>query len=101
MATGQSVGSSIASGRAHVILDVTNIDEFKEGEVLITDMTDPDWAPIMKKARAIVTNRGGRTCHAAIISRELGVPCVVGCQFATERIPNGDIVTVDCSGKFE
>ena len=98
LSTGQSVGSSIASGIAHVINDVTNIDEFKAGEVLVTDMTDPDWAPIMKKAKAIVTNRGGRTCHAAIISRELGVPCVVGCQYATEQIPTGDVVTVDCSG---
>ena len=97
LARGQSVGSKIATGVAHVINDVTNIHDFKAGEVLVTEMTDPDWAPIMKKASAIVTNRGGRTCHAAIISRELGAPCIVGCQTATETIKTGQTVTVDCS----
>eukprot|EP00055_Hartaetosiga_balthica_P006182 m.19082 g.19082 ORF g.19082 m.19082 type:complete len:819 (-) comp5064_c0_seq1:411-2867(-) len=97
LARGQSVGSRIGTGLAHVIRDITYIHDFKEGDVLVTEMTDPDWAPIMKKAAAIVTNRGGRTCHAAIISRELGVPCVVGCQYATESIPDGSMITVDCS----
>ena len=97
LARGQSVGDRIATGVAHVINDIANIDDFEAGEVLVTEMTDPDWAPIMKKASAIVTNRGGRTCHAAIISRELGLPCVVGCQTATETIKTGQTVTVDCS----
>ncbi len=69
----------------------------QEGEILVTSMTDPDWAPIMKKAAGIITNRGGRTCHAAIISRELGVPCIVGCGNATEAITSGAKITVDCS----
>ncbi len=94
---GKSVGSKIGKGTARVIKNVHNIHDFKEGEVLITDMTDPDWEPIMKIASAIVTNRGGRTCHAAIISRELGIPCVVGTNDATTRIKNGEPVTVDCS----
>lgn len=94
---GKSVGSLIGEGKAHVIKDVHNITDFKKGEVLVTDMTDPDWEPIMKIASAIVTNRGGRTCHAAIISRELGIPCVVGTNEATEKIQTGQDVTVDCS----
>jgi pyruvate,water dikinase len=97
LASGQSIGSKIATGVAHVIHDVSNIHDFVAGEVLVTEMTDPDWAPIMKRASAIVTNRGGRTCHAAIISRELGAPCVVGCHTATETITTGQTVTVDCS----
>jgi pyruvate,water dikinase len=97
LARGHSVGSKMAHGKARVIHDVQHIHEFQAGEILITEMTDPDWAPIMKKAAAIVTNRGGRTCHAAIISRELGVPCVVGCQTATESITTGQMLTVDCS----
>ncbi|MBL7056852.1 phosphoenolpyruvate synthase [Candidatus Woesearchaeota archaeon] len=95
--TGKSVGSKIGSGSANVIKEVHKIHDFKEGEVLITDMTDPDWEPIMKIASAIVTNRGGRTCHAAIISRELGIPCVVGTKTGTEEIMQGEDVTVDCS----
>lgn len=87
----------MSSGAARVIYDLKQIHDFKEGEILITDMTDPDWVPIMKKAAGIVTNRGGRTCHAAIISRELGVPCVVGCQTATETVTHGQMVTLDCS----
>src|SRR5690348_17978532 len=71
--------------------------EFKEGDVLVADMTDPDWEPIMKKAAAIVTNRGGRTCHAAIIARELGIPAVVGCGDATELLKEGTLVTVSCA----
>ncbi len=94
---GKSVGELIGAGDVHVIKDVHNINKFKKGQVLVTDMTDPDWEPIMKIASAIVTNRGGRTCHAAIISRELGIPCVVGSQNGSETLTNGQIVTVDCS----
>jgi pyruvate, water dikinase len=94
---GKSVGAKIGHGKANVIKDVHQIHDFKEGEVLVTDMTDPDWEPIMKIASAIVTNRGGRTCHAAIISRELGIPCVVGTKEGTEAIQSGEDITVDCS----
>ena len=94
---GKSVGELIGQGKAHVIKDVKDINLFKKGEVLVTDMTDPDWEPIMKIASAIVTNRGGRTCHAAIISRELGIPCVVGTGSGTSQITNGSEITVDCS----
>ncbi len=97
LATGKAVGEKIGQGKAHVIKDVSQITSFNEGEVLVTDMTDPDWEPIMKVASAIVTNRGGRTCHAAIISRELGIPCVVGTEDGTERIPTGEDVTVSCA----
>ena len=97
LAKGTSVGEKIGSGRAQIIKDVKNIDRFKPGDVLITEMTDPDWEPIMKMASAIVTNRGGRTCHAAIISRELGIPCVVGTDNATETIKDGQDVTVSCA----
>ncbi len=97
LAVGKAVGEKIGQGKAHVIEDVSEITTFNEGEVLVTDMTDPDWEPIMKVASAIVTNRGGRTCHAAIISRELGIPCVVGTENGTERIPSGEDVTVSCS----
>ncbi len=95
---GRSVGEKIGAGKANVIKDVADINKFKKGEVLVTDMTDPDWEPIMKIASAIVTNRWGRTCHAAIISRELGIPCVVGTNNGTEVIPQGKDITVDCSG---
>ncbi len=98
---GRSVGSKIGKGPANVIKEVKNINQFKKGEVLVTEMTDPDWEPIMKIASAIVTNRGGRTCHAAIISRELGIPCVVGTTNATEAIKSGQNITVDCSGGDE
>ncbi|MFW6378902.1 MAG: phosphoenolpyruvate synthase [Nanoarchaeota archaeon] len=94
---GRSVGQKIGSGKARVIKDVHGIDEFEKGDVLITEMTDPDWEPIMKIASAIVTNRGGRTCHAAIISRELGIPCVVGTDNGTEILKTGQEVTVDCT----
>jgi pyruvate,water dikinase len=97
LATGHSVGDRIGSGVANVIKDVKDINRFKQGEVLITEMTDPDWEPIMKIASAIVTNRGGRTCHAAIISRELGIPCVVGTNNATEVVTSGQKVTVSCA----
>ncbi|MCC6026079.1 MAG: phosphoenolpyruvate synthase, partial [Caldimicrobium sp.] len=95
--TGKAVGSKIGQGKARVILDVSRIAEFKEGEVLVTTMTDPDWEPIMKKASAIVTDKGGRTCHAAIVSRELGIPCIVGTEVATKKITTGQEITVDCS----
>jgi pyruvate, water dikinase len=97
VAVGNSVGEKIGSGKVNVIKDVHEIKDFRPGEVLVTEMTDPDWEPIMKIASAIVTNRGGRTCHAAIISRELGIPCVVGTGNGTETIPAGQVVTVDCS----
>jgi pyruvate,water dikinase len=95
--TGKAVGSKIGQGKARVILDVSRIAEFQEGEVLVTTMTDPDWEPIMKKASAIVTDKGGRTCHAAIVSRELGIPCIVGTEVATKKITTGQEITVDCS----
>ncbi len=94
MVQGLSVGSKIGSGKSKVIMSVKDIDKFKEGEVLITDMTDPDWVPVMKIASAIVTNRGGRTCHAAIIGRELGIPTVVGTANATKKIKTGKALTV-------
>ncbi|MCD4763217.1 MAG: phosphoenolpyruvate synthase [Desulfobacterales bacterium] len=97
IASGQAVGSMIGQGVAHIIEDSAHIHEFKKGEVLVTDMTDPDWEPIMKIASAIVANRGGRTCHAAIISRELGIPCIVGTVDGSEVIKNGSEVTVSCA----
>lgn len=95
---GASVGSAIVSGMARVILDIKDIYQFKKGEILVTDMTDPDWEPIMKIASGIVTDKGGRTSHAAIISRELGIACVVGCVNATQKIKTGDIITIDTTG---
>jgi pyruvate,water dikinase len=97
LADGEAVGSKIGQGEVNVIESSKDIGKFREGQVLVTDMTDPDWEPIMKIAGAIVTNRGGRTCHAAIISRELGIPCVIGTGDATNRLHNGTEVTVDCS----
>ena len=94
---GQSVGWKIGKGVVNKILDVEGIKEFKKGEVLVTTMTDPDWEPIMKIASAIVTDKGGRTCHTAIISRELGIPCIVGTNDATEKLNSGDGVTVSCA----
>jgi pyruvate, water dikinase len=94
---GDSVGAKIGAGKAHVITSTKDINKFKEGEVLVTDMTDPDWEPIMKIASAIVTNRGGRTCHAAIVSRELGVPCIVGTNNGDKKIKNGSEITVSCA----
>ncbi len=99
LVTGAPVGSKIGNGRANVIHNAEEIGQFKKGDVLVTDMTDPDWVPIMKIASAIVTNRGGRTCHAAIVSRELGIPCVVGTNDATEKIKSGKKVTVVCEGE--
>lgn len=97
LATGHSVGERIGHGVARVVESAENLDQVEEGDVLVTDRTDPDWEPIMKKASAIVTNRGGRTCHAAIISRELGVPAIVGAENATTAIPSGSMVTVSCA----
>jgi pyruvate,water dikinase len=94
---GRSIGQRIGSGRARLVRSIGQMDEVGDGDVLVTDMTDPDWEPVMKRAAAIVTNRGGRTCHAAIIARELGIPAVVGCGDATERIPAGAGVTVSCA----
>ncbi|MEK7495961.1 MAG: phosphoenolpyruvate synthase, partial [Patescibacteria group bacterium] len=95
---GASVGSKIAVGKARVILDAKDIHQFKKGEVLVTDMTDPDWEPIMKIASAIITDKGGRTSHAAIVSRELGIPCIVGSENATRKIKTGQMITVDTTG---
>jgi pyruvate, water dikinase len=97
LVTGRSIGSKVATGRARIIQSVQFLNQFKDGEVLVTDKTDPDWEPIMKKAAAIVTNRGGRTCHAAIVSRELGVPAIVGTEHGTERVKDGQAVTVSCA----
>lgn len=98
---GLPASPGIAAGKAHVILDVKHIDEFKDGEILITEMTAPDWVPAMRKAKAIITNSGGMTCHAAIVSRELGIPCIVGTasrgSAATETIKTADEVTVDAT----
>jgi len=97
LAEGRAIGQRIGQGKARVIADLADMHEVESGDVLITDMTDPDWEPVMKRASAIVTNRGGRTCHAAIIARELGIPAVVGCGDATTRIRHGDAVTVSCA----
>ncbi|MFC1768705.1 phosphoenolpyruvate synthase [Nanoarchaeota archaeon] len=97
LVTGKSVGSKIGAGKAHIIHNIHDISKFKKGEILVTDMTDPDWEPIMKLAAAIITNRGGRTCHAAIVSRELGVPCIVGTNHATEKIKPNQPVTASCA----
>ncbi|OZS74300.1 phosphoenolpyruvate synthase [Providencia rettgeri] len=94
---GRAIGHRIGSGAVKVIHNLSEMDRIQVGDVLVTDMTDPDWEPIMKKAAAIVTNRGGRTCHAAIIARELGIPAVVGCGDATDRLQEGQEVTVSCS----
>ncbi|MGI2036750.1 phosphoenolpyruvate synthase [Shewanella frigidimarina] len=94
---GRAIGHKIGTGIAKVLTSIDQMDQIEPGDVLVTDMTDPDWEPIMKRASAIVTNRGGRTCHAAIIARELGVPAVVGCGDVTDRIKTGDIVTVSCA----
>ncbi|NQY34911.1 MAG: phosphoenolpyruvate synthase [Alteromonadaceae bacterium] len=94
---GRSIGQKIGSGEAKILASLAEMDKIQPGDVLVTDMTDPDWEPIMKRASAIVTNRGGRTCHAAIIAREMGIPAVVGCGNATSKIKNGDPITVSCA----
>ena len=96
-ATGRAVGAAVAHGPVHMVPDAKALAEFKPGSVLVSDTTAPDWEPVMKTAAAIVTNRGGRTCHAAIVARELGIPAVVGTSDATERLSNGDPVTVSCA----
>jgi pyruvate,water dikinase len=95
--TGKSIGEKIGVGPVRVVKDLQALQTFRPGEVLVADMTDPDWEPTMKMAAAIVTNRGGRTCHAAIVSRELGVPCVVGTAHATAVLSDGHVVTVCCA----
>jgi len=97
LVTGRSVGEAIGQGKVRLMLDVRKIDLFQPGEVLVTDKTDPDWEPIMKKASAIITNKGGRTCHAAIIAREMGIPAIVGSGDATDILKTGQEVTVSCS----
>jgi len=99
--SGRSVGNKIGAGVANKIMDIGGINRFKPGQVLVTDMTDPDWEPIMKIASAIVTDKGGRTCHAAIVSRELGIPCIVGTNNATKRVKTGQKVTISCAGGEE
>jgi pyruvate, water dikinase len=97
LAEGRAIGQKIGTGRVRLVKSTAEMDKVQAGDVLVTDMTDPNWEPIMKRASAIVTNRGGRTCHAAIIARELGIPAVVGCGDATEKLPDGALVTVACS----
>lgn len=97
LAEGRSVGQKIGSGTARVVRSIKDMDRVKAGDVLVADMTDPDWEPVMKRASAIVTNRGGRTCHAAIIARELGVPAIVGTGNGLDRIPDGAEVTISCA----
>jgi len=97
LASGRAIGQKVGAGPVRVIADASQMDRVQPGDVLVTDMTDPNWEPIMKRASAIVTNRGGRTCHAAIIARELGIPAVVGCGDATQRLRDGAFVTVSCA----
>jgi pyruvate, water dikinase len=97
LVTGRAVGSAIAQGTVRVMLDVHHLDQFQAGDVLVADKTDPDWEPIMKKASAIVTNQGGRTCHAAIIAREMGIPAIVGTEHATTALFTGEAVTIACA----
>ncbi|WP_415891480.1 phosphoenolpyruvate synthase [Neptuniibacter sp. PT8_73] len=94
---GRSIGHRIGSGNVRIVHDINEMEKVQPGEVLVTDMTDPDWEPVMKRAAAIVTNRGGRTCHAAIIARELGIPAIVGCGDATDQFVDGQLVTVSCA----
>jgi len=101
LARGYAVGTHIATGKARYISDVAHLHEFQPGEVLVADTTTPDWEPVMKQAAAIVTNHGGRTCHAAIIARELNIPAVVGCGDATDNIPDDETITVSCAGGDE
>src|SRR5438067_9224356 len=97
LATGRAIGQKIGQGTVRLVKSAAEMERVKKGDVLVTEMTDPDWEPVMKRAAAIVTNRGGRTCHAAIIARELGIPAVVGCGDATEVLKDGALVTVACS----
>ena len=97
LAEGRAIGQKIGTGPVRLVDNISDMDKVQPGDVLVTDMTDPNWEPVMKRASAIVTNRGGRTCHAAIIARELGIPAVVGCGDATERLKDGTLVTVSCA----
>ena len=97
LAEGRAIGQKIGTGPVRRVADISEMDKVQPGDVLVTDMTDPNWEPVMKRASAIVTNRGGRTCHAAIIARELGIPAVVGCGNATEQLTEGTLVTVSCA----
>ncbi|MGV8804210.1 MAG: phosphoenolpyruvate synthase [Polaromonas sp.] len=97
LAEGRAIGQKIGTGPVRIVHDISEMDQVQPGDVLVTDMTDPNWEPVMKRASAIVTNRGGRTCHAAIIARELGIPAVVGCGDATSQLKNGMLVTVSCA----
>jgi pyruvate, water dikinase len=97
LSTGRAIGQRVGAGAVRIVTDASEMDLVQPGDVLVTDMTDPNWEPVMKRAAAIVTNRGGRTCHAAIIARELGIPAVVGCGDATDQLRNGALVTVSCS----
>jgi pyruvate,water dikinase len=97
LVSGRAIGQKVGAGPVRVILDASQMDQVRPGDVLVTDMTDPNWEPVMKRASAIVTNRGGRTCHAAIIARELGIPAVVGCNDATDRLKSDSLVTVSCA----
>ena len=97
LSVGRAIGQKIGTGPVRVIYDIKDMDQVQPGDVLVTDMTDPNWEPVMKRASAIVTNRGGRTCHAAIIARELGIPAVVGCGDATDQLKDGMLVTVSCA----
>ena len=94
---GRAIGQKIGTGPVRIVHNISEMDKVQAGDILVTDMTDPNWEPVMKRAAAIVTNRGGRTCHAAIIARELGIPAVVGCGDATERLKDGMLVTVSCA----
>ena len=97
LAEGRAIGQKIGTGPVRLVSSISEMDKVQAGDVLVTDMTDPNWEPVMKRASAIVTNRGGRTCHAAIIARELGIPAVVGCGDATDRLKDGTLVTVSCA----
>ena len=97
LAEGRAIGQKIGTGPVRIVDSIADMDRVQAGDVLVTDMTDPNWEPVMKRASAIVTNRGGRTCHAAIIARELGIPAVVGCGDATDELKEGALVTVACS----
>src|SRR5688500_6206423 len=97
LVSGRAIGQKVGGGPVRLIPDAKEMSRVREGDVLVTDMTDPDWEPVMKRASAIVTNRRGRTCHAAIVARELGIPAVVGCGNATDILPEDELVTVSCT----
>lgn len=97
LASGRAIGQKIGVGKVRIVLDAKDMNQVQKGDILVADMTDPNWEPVMKRAAAVVTNRGGRTCHAAIIARELGIPAIVGCGHATEKLSKGELVTVSCT----